>query len=36
MDIQGSSVVTYVYKLIEDEVKVEKLEYKRPTETKML
>ncbi|CAO3596792.1 unnamed protein product [Absidia cylindrospora] len=29
MDIQGTSVVTYVYKLIDDEVKVEKLEYKK-------
>ncbi|ORZ19900.1 vacuolar protein sorting-associated protein 29-like protein [Absidia repens] len=29
MDIQGNSVVTYVYKLIDDEVKVEKLEYKK-------
>lgn len=36
MDIQGSSVVTYVYKLIDDEVKVEKLEYKCSTDTKML
>ena len=36
MDIQGNAVVTYVYKLIEDEVKVEKLEYKRASETKML
>ncbi|OBZ89967.1 Vacuolar protein sorting-associated protein 29 [Choanephora cucurbitarum] len=36
MDIQGNAVVTYVYKLIEDEVKVEKLEYKRTIETKML
>ncbi|SAL95925.1 hypothetical protein [Absidia glauca] len=29
MDIQGNSVVTYVYKLVDDEVKVEKLEYKK-------
>ncbi|KAI8090184.1 vacuolar sorting protein vps29 [Gilbertella persicaria] len=36
MDIQGNQVVTYVYKLIDDEVKVEKLEYKRASETKML
>jgi vacuolar protein sorting-associated protein 29 len=36
MDIQGNSVVTYVYKLIDDEVKVEKLEYKKPAEAKML
>ncbi|GAA5808825.1 Vacuolar protein sorting-associated protein 29 [Mucor flavus] len=36
MDVQGNSVVTYVYKLIDDEVKVEKLEYKRPAEAKML
>ncbi|KAI8384577.1 vacuolar protein sorting-associated protein 29-like protein [Radiomyces spectabilis] len=37
MDIQGSVVVTYVYKLIENEVKVEKLEYKKSAESgKML
>lgn len=36
MDVQGNSVVTYVYKLIDDEVKVEKLEYKKAAETKML
>jgi vacuolar protein sorting-associated protein 29 len=36
MDIQGNSVVIYVYKLIDDEVKVEKLEYKKIAETKML
>jgi len=29
MDIQGSSAVTYVYQLINDEVKVEKIEYKK-------
>ncbi|KAI9304496.1 vacuolar protein sorting-associated protein 29-like protein [Cunninghamella echinulata] len=29
MDIQGNNVVTYVYKLVDDEVKVEKLEYKK-------
>jgi vacuolar protein sorting-associated protein 29 len=37
MDIQGNSVVTYVYKLIDDEVKVEKLEYKKTADlNKML
>ncbi|ORX62278.1 vacuolar protein sorting-associated protein 29 [Hesseltinella vesiculosa] len=29
MDVQGSNVVTYVYKLVDDDVKVEKLEYKK-------
>jgi vacuolar protein sorting-associated protein 29 len=28
MDIQGSSIVTYVYQLIDQEVKVEKVEYR--------
>lgn len=30
MDIQSSTVVVYVYQLIDDEVKVEKIEYKKP------
>ncbi|RWS05866.1 hypothetical protein B4U79_14240, partial [Dinothrombium tinctorium] len=30
MDIQSSTVVIYVYQLIGDEVKVERLEYKKP------
>ncbi|XP_010161663.2 vacuolar protein sorting-associated protein 29, partial [Antrostomus carolinensis] len=29
MDIQASTVVTYVYQLIEDEVKVERIEFKK-------
>ncbi|RUS14843.1 vacuolar protein sorting-associated protein 29-like protein [Endogone sp. FLAS-F59071] len=29
MDIQGSTVVTYVYQLIDNEVKVDKIEYKK-------
>ncbi|KFQ37590.1 Vacuolar protein sorting-associated protein 29, partial [Mesitornis unicolor] len=29
MDIQASTVVTYVYQLIEDDVKVEKIEFKK-------
>lgn len=29
MDIQASTVVTYVYQLIDDEVKIEKIEYKK-------
>ena len=29
MDIQGSAAVTYVYQLIDDEVKVEKIDYKK-------
>jgi len=29
MDIQSSTVVTYVYQLLEDEVKVERIEYKK-------
>jgi len=29
MDIQSSTVVTYVYQLVEDEVKVERIEYKK-------
>lgn len=29
MDIQSSTVVTYVYKLLGDEVKVERIEYKK-------
>ncbi|KAI9486900.1 MAG: vacuolar sorting protein vps29 [Benjaminiella poitrasii] len=37
MDIQDNTVITYVYKLIDDEVKVEKLEYKKSaSEAKML
>lgn len=30
MDIQSTTVVTYVYQLIGDEVKVERIEYKKP------
>ena len=33
MDIQSSTVVTYVYQLIEDEVKVERIEYKKNWES---
>lgn len=29
MDIQASTVVTYVYQLISDDVKVERIEYKK-------
>lgn len=29
MDIQSNTVVTYVYQLIEDEVKVERIEFKK-------
>ncbi|XP_046840940.1 vacuolar protein sorting-associated protein 29 [Xenia sp. Carnegie-2017] len=29
MDIQASTVVTYIYQLIDDEVKVERIEYKK-------
>ena len=29
MDIQSSTVVTYVYQMIEDEVKVDRIEYKK-------
>jgi len=29
MDIQGSNVVTFVYQLINGEVKVDKLEFKK-------
>ncbi|XP_063972254.1 vacuolar protein sorting-associated protein 29 [Diachasmimorpha longicaudata] len=29
MDIQSSTVVTYVYQLVDDEVKVERIEYKK-------
>jgi vacuolar protein sorting-associated protein 29 len=32
MDIQGPVVVTYVYQLIEGEVRVEKIEYRKDTE----
>lgn len=31
MDVQGSSITTYVYQLIEGEVKVEKVEYSKIT-----
>lgn len=30
MDIQAGTVVTYVYQLIDDEVKIERIEYKKP------
>ena len=33
MDIQGPVVVTYVYQLIEGEVRVEKIEYRKNIET---
>lgn len=33
MDVQGSVVTTYVYQLIENEVRVEKIEYRRPAES---
>lgn len=36
MDIQASMVVTYVYKLIDNEVKVEKLEYRKGDSGKVL
>ncbi|KAI8875850.1 Metallo-dependent phosphatase, partial [Backusella circina FSU 941] len=36
MDVQNNSVVTYVYKLIDDEVKVEKLEYKKAADGDVL
>ncbi len=29
MDIQSSTVVTYVYQLIDDEVKVDRIEFKK-------
>ena len=29
MDIQSATVVTYVYQLIDDEVKVDRIEYKK-------
>lgn len=29
MDIQNATVVTYVYQLVGDEVKVERIEYKK-------
>jgi len=31
MDVQGPVVVTYVYRLIDNEVKVEKIEWRKPT-----
>lgn len=31
LDIQGAVVVIYVYQLIDGDVKVEKLEYRKPT-----
>lgn len=30
MDVQGPTIVTYVYQLVEGEVKVDKVEYRRP------
>ncbi|KAG8996798.1 Vacuolar protein sorting-associated protein 29 [Tulasnella sp. 427] len=33
MDIQGTLVVTYVYSLVEGEVRIEKIEYRKPIET---
>lgn len=32
MDIQGTVIVTYVYQLVEGEVRVEKMEYRKPVE----
>jgi len=32
MDIQGPVVVTYVYQLVEGEVRVEKIEYRKEVE----
>ena len=32
LDIQGPVVVIYIYQLINNEVKVEKLEYRKPVE----
>lgn len=32
LDIQGAVVVIYIYQLINNEVKVEKLEYRKPVE----
>lgn len=31
MDVQGSVVVTYVYRLVDNEVKVEKIEWRKPS-----
>lgn len=33
MDIQGPVVITYVYQLVEGEVKVDKVEYRKPEVT---
>ncbi len=33
LDVQQNSIVTYVYRLVDDEVKVERVEYKKPTTT---
>lgn len=30
MDIQAGTIVTYVYQLVKDDVKVERIEYKKP------
>lgn len=30
MDIQAGTIITYVYQLIKDDVKVERIEYKKP------
>ncbi|WVR07074.1 hypothetical protein IAU60_004113 [Kwoniella sp. DSM 27419] len=35
MDIQGPVIVTYVYQLVEGEVKVDKVEYRRPDPPKV-
>ena len=32
MDIQGTVIVTYVYQLVDGEVRVEKMEYRKPAE----
>ncbi|KAF9320536.1 Vacuolar protein sorting-associated protein 29 [Podila epicladia] len=36
MDLQGSVVVLYVYQLIEGEVKVEKIEYRKPFDNRAI
>lgn len=33
MDVQGAVVVTYVYQLVEGEVRVEKIEYRKEVES---
>jgi vacuolar protein sorting-associated protein 29 len=31
MDLQGAVLVTYVYRLVDNEVKVEKIEWRKPS-----